>query len=1378
MNTILVFKYKGGDIVTTENRGKKKIFVAWCIAISVLISSIAAIFALTYDNARVVFSGITMRKGAGDTIQGFVDITVKDINIEGLTVNLHYDKRYIEPSSYTDNHVYTGANTLISDEVFKINSDIFADGTFFKYSDIEDQGGITDAIGSVGADGEPITSTDSGTIAIALITAHDVADSEYVKTTTDVDDVPHTEILANNFSGGLSLGQMSFRVNDPAGLSQLSAEQLKDVLYITSTKKTEDGAEVLVPDLSIVYYNPDSEYGDLRGSYTSTEYANFDWNIKADVISVAPIKESENVLAPKIYYSTGNTGTQQDLIDYANMYMNKIAVKYSDMSETVETITWGDTENDFTISPGEYNPKEGTYTLTQKYGNYTVSVEIISEPVKLTGFTADSNQLSETYPTTADVPVSDAELNLPAVAYGTTDREYDMTDVMVPIADTDWTHSPGDSELAVDDMSSGLYTDFVFTAVIDPTAMSLSTSYPWLTVDKENYQLTAYRYIGEQTGDPTGVVGTVNDEGKLIINVDSLGGAEIPAETTFKIYMPDGTVIDSADSGVEVNIEGGKATVTVTPSSLDNTDIRTAVQEMINIGSNNFGISATEPDKTESAVIDFEAYRNNYYTNSIMLDHSDSSSAYRSSLLPLNAGTSLDAISTYISFADYSPTGSEVYELTTTYDGVTGEDEGKLKAAKVESWVLYDAGAGGNIASAPSEQTVLPASGTTCYLVGKLKEYVYSEYGKVSVLDDKTVTLKITTAEAAEITEAATVTSEGVQYGPSQSYSYGDLTLHYSSDDTPSKTFTITNTGASVINGLNVHTNSSDFVIVQQPATSLTAGETSEFTIRTKHDLPAGTYTAAVTVGSNNTETLETFNISVDVIDTEAYMVRLKVNNSDWGTATLVNGISYAAGKTVSIQISPNKGYTFNGDFTTVPQSLSISKNNENGYYEFTITRNTDVTVNFEETPQSMMQLLDLRVYDNKDVELTPLKTGTTEADLKNTSFEPEVDEYWLHVRNATGMAKVSVKPKNMAVGENNITTTATLVQTVDGSATENTSSVTILYNSDTNWYNTDLFNLEALNGSNVLKITRTYTDENDTYSRTYILHIVRRPQVNVNFNYGNSPYGLIERDDTLTEEQRSAAKMNFSADYQFHDGAVPSGAENYLDAYYSPKAWGEEDESGYENLDKDPYAIFTYVGPNANFEDPGWTGDITNSVGETVPPEDITRTIEVKTYTKTLDTASDILDFYSSAETKTFVFSGKRDTTTMAIDKLSGLDIRPGVYEIKYTFTDSDGGISDFSRNLVVLSDAGNIRSRSDGSSLDALDYQTIYSYNKSTLAQKLILPANDWERVLVYRVMDVNMDTNINSADANKIKSSLTDSSVAPKNIYTPLSELNKGG
>ena len=116
--------------------GKKKITISALIV--VVFVSVIVWAATSYPNAAISFSGIKMVAN-GSTTQGFVDISLKNIDSTAISYCIEYDKNYIELSDVATNTPIKNPTTSsgsvgysydIAHDYFEQNTDDFPIGSF------------------------------------------------------------------------------------------------------------------------------------------------------------------------------------------------------------------------------------------------------------------------------------------------------------------------------------------------------------------------------------------------------------------------------------------------------------------------------------------------------------------------------------------------------------------------------------------------------------------------------------------------------------------------------------------------------------------------------------------------------------------------------------------------------------------------------------------------------------------------------------------------------------------------------------------------------------------------------------------------------------------------------------------------------------------------------------------------------------------------------------------------------------------------------------------------------------------------------------------------------------------------------------------------
>lgn len=353
----------------------------------------------------------------------------------------------------------------------------------------------------------------------------------------------------------------------------------------------------------------------------------------------------------------------------------------------------------------------------------------------------------------------------------------------------------------------------------------------------------------------------------------------------------------------------------------------------------------------------------------------------------------------------------------------------------------------------------------------------------------------------------------------------------------------------------------------------------------------------------------------------------------------------------------------------------------------------------------------------------------------------------------------------------------------------------------------------ELHEGYNYVTITTSYTDPSDStkkYTQKYTVVIHRRKtSVDVTWRPGNSPYGLIEGSSFFADNAaRTKAKAEFSKNHSFiafkdetqPDTSViqvytneytPSEAVNTSRTYYSVEAWMDPDtynDASYDpdknpNYDEVEEALFVYN--KTDFVDPGFTS-LKNDDGSAVDPKDVTREIHnlivlKDGYTPTASELASLGDLSTLDSTKMEKKASVAIDSTNARDKADGscyidelktLNVLPGIYSLTYKFKDNTGITVSFDRPLIILPEKGdiNIDNTADTTDADIL-YQRHNNLNKGLFESDGVTPlpyksfcteiidgTEPWERLLAYRVGDVNEDRNVNSIDANAAHNSVT--------------------
>lgn len=242
--------------------------------------------------------------------------------------------------------------------------------------------------------------------------------------------------------------------------------------------------------------------------------------------------------------------------------------------------------------------------------------------------------------------------------------------------------------------------------------------------------------------------------------------------------------------------------------------------------------------------------------------------------------------------------------------------------------------------------------------------------------------------------------------------------------------------------------------------------------------------------------------------------------------------------------------------------------------------------------------------------------------------------------------------------------------------------------------------------------------------------------------SYGNSPYGLIMNDDSLSEDQKSEYKKSFD-DHKntFIDSKVPkNGVANIR---YREEAWGAKGKT-YKNYDKDEHALFIYNGQS--FKDPGLS-DVKDSKGNAVASVSVSKKITVDVIGDPAEVSLHKM-FKNVAAQTIDLGTGYEESE---ISALKDLVIRPGVYEMEYKFNDYDGRPVTVKRAIIVLSKRGdvNIDKKSDTE-----DAKYISEKYRNRLPFEYLSVYEAGARLYKYRICDFNGDGNVNAVDAKMLK------------------------
>ena len=568
----------------------KKVVAVWTLICMMLPSFVFTVSAekenislanVVTEDSKLVFDGFTLQYGTNGKIQALVDVSIENIDATGVDFTLDYDSRYIVPSNFDTNDITTDATNT-----FKANTEVFTSEAYLtkEYSKLT-----------------------SSSIQMNLVPDPQTPNGEYI----GVKQIgsPKTEdvkcILASDRK--VSLGKMSFQIVDPVQVCNMTQSQLNSILSIE-----DDSAYIMyVGDDHIEYF---------------VDVLPAEWKVVRTLLDVTPAVEERTVTAYSIYNRCSDAtkaGTLADLVAYLNQTMNTVVQRYSDGQQVLGNMIWNSEDETFTVqySNGtEYNPLGNvTYTVSQNYAgtDKVVTVKVTVKPVTITGFKYDNRILSY------------SDSNRPGIW-----DDLEMPDTVTPVLDgiddmyVPPTQNPIQTDWTPDDVTEALKTGTVpvsetYTEEYDKTLFGAPEP-AWLTIpDGFNWNIDALRNVlkgNDYLKDATITAEVERETGILDITVTPKDGAAFEDGTNFNIYLPNGMVLKSTDNNdfVTVSIVNRQAVIKInamsdSATSMTNTD-RELIQSIINLGNDDFKLSAIPPDDAETAQVGFVFDpRVNYY---------------------------------------------------------------------------------------------------------------------------------------------------------------------------------------------------------------------------------------------------------------------------------------------------------------------------------------------------------------------------------------------------------------------------------------------------------------------------------------------------------------------------------------------------------------------------------------------------------------------------------------------------------------------------------------------------------------------------------------------------------------------------------------------
>lgn len=1373
---------------------RKKTLVIISVALALLIS--LGVFAanILYPNAKVVFSGIQIVSN-GETTQGFIDVSVKNLNATGIAFCLKYDKSLIKLSNVNTNKAIENSkdgsfNT--DQEYFKQNENNFPAGVF-QNQPVLDVKDITPNYPHISfADAE------NGYFSMNFVpkpegALDDVGDYiGYIDPNGDDDD--KYKILANSLEG-VNIGTLSFVVLDSDRLSKLSNEQLKNIIKVVPFAEMYDSDTTniegdLPEGVSISYVDEDGRFVYVAHK---ERYVDYELDIQAKLEGVEAQRSEYTVTAYDIYNKRAEGEEQkQDLFDFLNEKATVVNLCYSDGTKKPAKTMWD--INTAIVTPEHWDPKGGTYTIKQIYNqdieNSEVTVTVNVKPITLTGLEIDNQTI--TYIKKSDgtgtnpFPTKASELQLPAEARPVLDTVILNGGISEMVKLSSWSDDNGviyDGDGGSVDVLPDGFGDS--SKVYQITADSLSgvadlcRENPWLTpnVYVSDIEIAVIRnVIADDSFDEEKLPKAINasattaDDGTMTITVTNIDNSAFMDGTGFEIKLPDGELIDTAaletDGRYAVSFSSDKteAVIVITPDI--NQEVKLA--EAINLGERlgEFRIAAvldiivgdaTVTTKSPETAFSSNPRRNVYLgpdvdadvyggENVYLFDYSKSLSA----TFPVRGDA---ALPTTITLPDAA------HRVVTTYDGYDGYEPGQLATITVDSWV---------------ESTADGVGGTVKRLTGRLSDTSYTNYGEVVNPPEAEVYVTIVYYTTAETNK------DEISVNP-ESYTFNKQQVGYGYDRLQTKNFEVKNIGHADIYGLTAEISMANiegdavkkaeaFICSKTLPLILKEGETVELGITTKHGLNVGTYTATIQLISNN-EVLKTINLSFTVTDEPVFDVKVKSSNTEYGTAGTSDGTATACeGDSITIKAVPknNDDYEF-VEWQTENENLLSEEDAKKAEVTFKMpAENVSITAIFRETVGARLRASELYVLNDEDILSLEEPTNyfmLCDTEWKAKEFEPAEREYNLAVPNNVEKIKLWFKVNNeteAAEATKTVTNTTYIGETAQPDpATETIGSPDV-----DDYYKSTGQILVIGPAENRVELTFSYTEENgERTDRTYIFHIYRKivedgnTSLLANLNYGNSPYGCIMRDETLvggTDEEEAEKRLEkktafVNNGYKFTADYIPQGMKSEIK--YNPNAWNDG-SAGPKNYDLDDYALF--VSQNEVFFDPGYN-ELKNSIGQNVTDKGlISKTVKVNTLAETDDKLwnGGIDDF-------TFITANESiDLSDIdAETSLNAKRIRPDVYFIEYVYSDYDGSNIIVRRPLIILYPRGDVDASKLADAKDAKRIRERYKKDRAIADGSKIEGYLLGGNIFKYRIVDANRDGYVNMLDSDKIYGIISD-------------------
>lgn len=353
---------------------------------------------------------------------------------------------------------------------------------------------------------------------------------------------------------------------------------------------------------------------------------------------------------------------------------------------------------------------------------------------------------------------------------------------------------------------------------------------------------------------------------------------------------------------------------------------------------------------------------------------------------------------------------------------------------------------------------------------------------------------------------------------------------------------------------------------------------------------------------------------------------------------------------------------------------------------------------------------------------LKPLPDLSKTKDLLEEGFTEGTDTYFLSVPNEDDTIQFKITypdTPDVKVHYTDDTTDKTVTVTTgdDGKILTDKISLKEINRDTANGGETDGYN-------NIITISGGGTD--------YVIHVRRLKKPQIILNPGNSPYGEIMKDTTITDKGVAKAAFDTSLTY----AKAPTSKLYYTEAW---KSYLTFDNGKAYNGDKDDSAIFIYQ--RKAFKDPGF--ELYDATGTLITDENVINNVNLSLTMKSF--AGGVLTY--TDDDKPVSNSVTATGNNYVFTEFSKLNIIPNVYTLNYSFKDPVSGETvTCKRQVIAISRPGDVKIDANNivNNLDASEVK------KNATA---ILKANS---LYAFRLADAKSDGNkiINNLDASEIK------------------------